>query len=61
MVVISVFTQHYMMLNRNLIHTGITRDKRPVMLIRRKRALVMAVKGKLVQRQWSKLAEWLRS
>jgi len=60
-VVIPVSTQHYMMLKRNLIYTGITRGKRLVILVGQKRALAMAVKGKQAQRRWSKLAEWLCS
>jgi exodeoxyribonuclease V alpha subunit len=60
-VVIPVSTQHYMMLKRNLIYTGITRGKRLVVLVGQKRALAMAVKGKQGERRWSKLAEWLRS
>ena len=59
-VVIPVSTQHYMMLKRNLIYTGITRGKRLVVLVGQKRALAMAVKGHQVKRRWSKLAEWLR-
>jgi exodeoxyribonuclease V alpha subunit len=54
-VVIPVSTQHYMMLKRNLIYTGITRGKRLVVLVGQKRALAMAVKGKQVGRRWSKL------
>lgn len=57
---IPVSTQHSVMLKRNLIYTGITRGKRSVVLVGQKRALAMAVKGKQAQRQWSKLAEWLR-
>ena len=59
-VVIPVSTQHYMMLKRNLIYTGITRGKQLVVLVGQKRALAMAVKGKQLQRRWSKLKEWLR-
>lgn len=58
-VVIPVSMQHYMMLKRNLIYTGITRGKRLVVLVGQKRALAMAVKGKQVERRWSKLKEWL--
>ncbi len=58
-VVIPVSTQHYMMLKRNLIYTGITRGKRLVVLVGQKRALAMAVKGKQVERRWSKLRERL--
>jgi exodeoxyribonuclease V alpha subunit len=59
-VLIPVSTQHYMMLKRNLIYTGITRGKRLVVLVGQKRALAMAVKGKQAERRWSKLAEWMR-
>lgn len=59
-VVIPVSTQHYKMLKRNLIYTGITRGKRLVVLVGQKRALAMAVKGNQVKRRWSKMAEWLR-
>ena len=58
-VVIPISTQHYMMLKRNLIYTGITRGKTLVVLVGQKRALAMAVKGKQVQRRWSKLKERL--
>jgi exodeoxyribonuclease V alpha subunit len=58
-VVIPVSTQHYMMLKRNLIYTGITRGKRLVVLVGQKRALAMAVKSKRDVRRWSKLKEVL--
>ena len=59
-VVIPVSTQHYMMLKRNLIYTGITRGKRLVVLVGQKRALAIAVKGKQVMRRWSKLKDRLQ-
>ena len=58
-VVIPISTQHYMMLKRNLIYTGITRGKRLVVLVGQKRALAMAIRGKQVERRWSKLKERL--
>ena len=58
-VVIPISTQHYMMLRRNLIYTGITRGKTLVVLVGQKKALAMAVKGKQVERRWSKLKERL--
>ena len=58
-VVIPISTQHYMMLKRNLIYTGITRGKRPVVLVCQKKALATAVRGKQVERRWSKLKERL--
>ena len=60
-VVIPISRQHDMMLKRNLIYTGITRGKRLVVLVGQKKALVMAVKGKLVERRWSKLRERIQA
>ena len=59
-VVIPVTTQHYPMLQRNLIYTGITRRRKLVVIVGQKKALAMAVRGSRVVRRWSKLGEWLR-
>jgi exodeoxyribonuclease V alpha subunit len=37
-------TQHYAMLQRNLIYTGVTRGKKLVVLVGQKRAVAIAVK-----------------
>lgn len=58
-VVIPVVTQHYTMLQRNLIYTGVTRGKRLVVLVGQRRALAMAVRGVHSRRRWTKLREWL--
>jgi RecD/TraA family predicted helicase len=58
-VVIPVTTQHYMMLQRNLLYTGITRGKRLVILLGQKKAVAIAVKNVSGRRRWSKLREWL--
>ena len=58
-VVIPVTTQHYPMLQRNLIYTGITRGRKLVVLVGQKKALAMAVRGSRAVRRWSKLGEWL--
>ena len=42
-VVIPVSTQHYVMLQRNLIYTGITRGKKLVVLVGQNNALKRAV------------------
>ncbi|MHB8969910.1 MAG: SF1B family DNA helicase RecD2 [Pirellulaceae bacterium] len=42
-VVIPVHTQHYMMLQRNLLYTAVTRGKRLVVLVGTKKALGMAI------------------
>ena len=58
-VVIPLTTQHYPMLQRNLVYTGVTRGKRLVVLIGQRKALAIAVKGARARRRWSKLREWL--
>ena len=58
-VVIPVLTQHYVMLQRNLLYTGVTRGKRLVVLVGQKKAIAIAVRNVSGRRRWSKLAEWL--
>ena len=58
-VVVPLTTQHYPMLQRNLVYTGVTRGKRLVVLVGQRRALAIAVKGQQTRRRWSKLKEWL--
>ena len=58
-VVIPMMMQHYIMLRRNLLYTGITRGRKLVVVVGQKQAVGMAVKGKTETRRWSKLAEWL--
>jgi exodeoxyribonuclease V alpha subunit len=59
-VVIPVMTQHYAMLQRNLLYTGVTRGKRLVVLVGQKKAVAIAVRNASGRRRWSKLDEWLR-
>jgi exodeoxyribonuclease V alpha subunit len=58
-IVIPVLTQHYTMLQRNLLYTGVTRGKRLVVLVGQKKAVAIAVKNVSGRRRWSKLNEWL--
>ena len=58
-VVIPLTTQHYPMLQRNLLYTGVTRGKRLVVLIAQPSALAIAVRGRSRLRRWSKLRDWL--
>jgi exodeoxyribonuclease V alpha subunit len=59
-VVIPVHTQHYMMLQRNLLYTAITRGKRLVVLVGSKRALALAVKNNATEERCTMLSERLR-
>ncbi|PYR51869.1 MAG: ATP-dependent RecD-like DNA helicase [Acidobacteria bacterium] len=58
-VVIPVMTQHYTMLQRNLLYTGVTRGKKLVVLVGQKKAIAIAVRSISGRRRWSKLMEWL--
>ena len=44
-VIIPVLTQHYAMLPRNLLYTGVTRGKRLVVLVGQKKAIAIAVRS----------------
>jgi exodeoxyribonuclease V alpha subunit len=54
-----VMTQHYAMLARNLLYTGVTRGRKLVVLVGQRKAVSIAVRGVKDQRRWSKLREWL--
>ena len=58
-VVIPVLTQHYTMLQRNLLYTGVTRGRRLVVLVGQRKAVAIAVRNVSGRRRWSKLREWL--
>jgi exodeoxyribonuclease V alpha subunit len=54
-VVIPLATQHYLLLQRNLVYTGITRGKKLVVLIGQRKALAIAVKNNRTENRFSGL------
>ena len=54
-VVIPLLTQHYVMLQRNLVYTAITRAKKLLVMVGTKKALAIAVKNDRVQRRFAAL------
>src|SRR5436853_5835545 len=60
-VVIPLATQHYVLLQRNLIYTGVTRGKRLLVLIGQRKALGIAVRNDRPQRRYSGLLTSLRN
>ena len=58
-VVITLATQHYTMLARNLVYTAVTRGKRLVVIVGQRKALAIAVRTHRSKRRWTKLREWL--
>jgi len=56
-VVLPMVTAHYMMLQRNLLYTGITRARQLCVLVGSRRAIGMAVKNDKVARRYTAL-DW---
>ncbi len=59
-VVVVLLAQHYMLLQRNLLYTGVTRGRNLVILVGEPRALRMAIKNNRMQRRHTWLAQRLR-
>lgn len=59
-VIIPVMTQHFIMLQRNLLYTAVTRGKRLVCIVGTKKALAIAVKNARKDERNSALDRWLR-
>jgi len=59
-IVLPILTQHFVMLQRNLLYTAMTRAKRLVILVGTKKALSIAIKNDRIQRRYCLLTERLR-
>ena len=59
-VVIPLVTQHYMMLQRNLLYTAVTRAQKLVVIVGSRRAIGMAVKNRQVVNRHTGLQQRLR-
>jgi exodeoxyribonuclease V alpha subunit len=60
-IVMPLATQHYLLLQRNLIYTGITRGKKLVVLVGQRKALAMAVRNNRTEKRFSGLLERLKA
>jgi exodeoxyribonuclease V alpha subunit len=60
-VIIPLLTQHYVMLQRNLLYTAVTRGKRLVVIIGTKKALAIALKNDRIRKRYSHLRERLEA
>jgi exodeoxyribonuclease V alpha subunit len=56
-VVVALHTQHYLLLQRNLLYTALTRAKKTAILLGSKRAVAMAVRNVSRQERYTRLAE----
>lgn len=54
-VIMVVHTQHYALLQKNLVYTGVTRGKKLVILIGNKKAVGIAVKNQIVKPRYTQL------
>jgi exodeoxyribonuclease V alpha subunit len=59
-IIMPLLMQHYVLLQRNLLYTAITRAKKLVVIIGTKKALGMAIRNDKVQRRFSRLADRVR-
>jgi exodeoxyribonuclease V alpha subunit len=59
-IIIPLFTQHYLMLTRNLLYTGLTRAKRLAILVGSKRAIGLAVRQLKDRQRFTHLAQRLQ-
>lgn len=59
-VVIPLSTEHYVLLERNLLYTAVTRGKKLVVIIGQPKALEMAVRNRKANRRVTKLRERLK-
>jgi exodeoxyribonuclease V alpha subunit len=60
-VILPILTQHFKMLFRNLIYTGLTRAKKLAVLVGTRRALAMAVRNQDTSRRQTALMELLQA
>jgi exodeoxyribonuclease V alpha subunit len=58
-VIMPLLTQHFMLLQRNLLYTGITRGKKLVILVGTRKALAIAIKNNKPQMRYTMLKERL--
>jgi len=59
-IILPLLTQHYMLLQRNLIYTAVTRGKRLVILIGTRKALAIGVKNDKTRKRYTFLKQRLR-
>ena len=60
-VIVPILTSHYMLLQRNLLYTAITRAREVVILIGSKKAIGMAVNKNIVEKRYTGLQELLQA
>jgi exodeoxyribonuclease V alpha subunit len=59
-IVLPLLNQHYVMLQRNLIYTAVTRGKRLVVIVGSKKALAMGIKNDRIMKRYTYLAQRIK-
>jgi len=59
-VIMPLVQQHYIMLQRNLLYTGLTRAKKRLVLVAEERSVRQAVRNNIIEERFSMLAERIR-
>jgi len=60
-VIIPIVTQHYILLQRNLIYTAVTRGKKLVVMVGSRKAMAIGVNNNKTQRRYTRLKARLKS
>ena len=60
-VILPLTTQHYVMLQRNLLYTAITRARRLMVVVGSRRAMARAIRNNAVAERFTTLSERLRA
>ena len=60
-VIIPLLTQHYLLLQRNLLYTAVTRGRRLVVLVGSRKALAIAVRNVNTQKRFTRLAQRVKT
>jgi exodeoxyribonuclease V alpha subunit len=59
-VIIPILTQHYLLLQRNLIYTAVTRGRKLVVMVGTRKALTIGVRNDKTQKRYTRLKQRLR-
>ncbi|PKN33990.1 MAG: ATP-dependent RecD-like DNA helicase [Deltaproteobacteria bacterium HGW-Deltaproteobacteria-19] len=59
-VVMPILTQHYILLQRNLLYTGVTRGKKLVVIVGTKKAMAIAIKNNKTEKRYTLLKQRLQ-
>ncbi len=59
-VILPLLTQHYLLLQRNLLYTAVTRGKRLVVIVGSRKAVALCVQNNRTEHRYTRLKERLR-